>query len=367
MCITELFLGSSIRFTAFFIELPSEALIIRGLPLAEPPDGEVSGNAENRQPETFYWPARADDLSISMTVFRGKLMIFTTVTQTGRPLFCLFVDPPEAGSESGWLRYEFVNVTLPIPFPFMVNFTSLDDTSLFASGGVGNTDFIFRFVDEAFVVQPLSFQLLGGRNANSVCSLREDGSVIVVGGLTEEKSCTTRNDPEGTRHSDVIAVYPESGRQAVLCSIPVGVRSAPGVALLMDRFVIAFGGYDGKNDRADLFLCDLTTGMSSTVRQVGSWPSAAFSSALILTKRRLYILSDEFQGSAFYITYANIWRNIEYAPLREEFGRCLWTGWKSPSVPWKSIPKLKPNAEWLCGAFSSFLVEALTECGVLRL
>jgi len=366
LIITELFLADSIGQSFAYVELPTPVLRIRN---TRSSDNSSSSNSESDahvQEQLLYRLAEDDDLSMSMTAFRGKLLVLATIFRTGELMFCLLVEPPSpagVGAGPSFLDYTVARVATPTTLPFVVNFTPLDDTLLFASAGIGRTDFLFDFDGQSFTVRPLPFMLLNGRNANLVCPRRQDGTLVVVGGLTEVESCVTRNDPEGLRHADVILVNPRTGEQSVACAIPVGPRSAPGVTLLMDRFVLAFGGYNGVEDCSEMFICDLDSGMSSIVRQTRTWPPKAFSSAVVVRRRRLYVLSQEFQGRGFYISLVDIWRNIDYAPLREVFWNCLSAGWKSAEAPWMSVPKLRPGVRWMSLALNRAKLDALSESG----
>jgi len=115
-----------------------------------------------------------------------------------------------------------------------------------------------------------------------------------------------------------LVISKENPRFEKIADIPGPARDSTSAVLVEERVMVGFGGHD-RGYLNDLWIFDLQTCKSSTVRRKGNWHPGGWHVPLVVQNGTLYLVGGEINCSAFSLTLASLASLIRRASVRRVF------------------------------------------------
>jgi len=250
---------------------------------------------------TYHYSSSCCSLGDKVLVMAGD--------EDGTGFFCALVsiDPGELTEASihieekkvtGWGKYKTV--------PFLVQISeskvwaSFDDSDEILIGEIKATELVMTKhpdhlpMTEGFGVLPL--RLPAGR-------------FLVAGGLLLSADITLITPGE---HFSFEKIGDMSGKG----------RSYVSTALVEERFVVGFGGWDGDYQN-NMWIFDLKTYKISAVKEQGEWHPDSLLAVLVVRDKELYVIGGIETWSVHCLSFASLSQLIQHGGVRRAFCSCL--------------------------------------------
>jgi len=240
----------------------------------------------------------------------GEKILLMAGNWDATDFFCALVsiDPGELTGESihieerkviGWERYKDV--------PFLVQ---ISENEVWASFYDSNEIWIGELKgDELIMTKHLDHLPIGGGFGVAPLPL-PDGRFLAAGGLPPLAAITLITPGEHFSFEKV-------------GDMPGDGRSGVSMILIGERFLVGFGGWNGKKDMDNMWIFDLQTKKASPVKREGEWHSAGPWPVLAARDKDLYVIGSGEISSAHCLSFLALSHLIEHDGAKSAFCSCL--------------------------------------------